>query len=114
MNVWQGSFPAHNTGDDGYIGTAPVDSFPPNGYGLHNVTGNVWEWTGDWFDADWYLQSQAENPEGPPHGERRVTRGGSYICHASYCRRYPVSARSANMPDDATGNIGFRVGGDVC
>ncbi len=112
MNVWQGEFPTHNTVEDGYLGTAPVDAFPPNGYGLHNTTGNVWEWTADWFDPGWYRVSSLENPSGPPTGSRRVTRGGSYICHASYCRRYRVSARSANMPDDATGNIGFRVAAD--
>jgi formylglycine-generating enzyme len=112
MNVWQGEFPARNTAEDGYLGTAPVDAFPPNGYGLHNCTGNVWEWTADWFDPGWYPLSPMENPSGPVSGERRVTRGGSYICHASYCRRYRVSARSANMPDDATGHIGFRVAAD--
>jgi formylglycine-generating enzyme len=113
MNVWQGEFPVHNTAEDGYLATAPVDAFPPNGYGLHNTTGNVWEWTADWFDPDWYGVSPADNPSGPPSGTHRVTRGGSYICHASYCRRYRVSARSANMPDDATGNIGFRVVADI-
>jgi formylglycine-generating enzyme len=113
MNVWQGDFPARNTIEDGYAGTAPVDSFPANGYGLHNTTGNVWEWTADWFDEGWYRISPQEDPSGPPTGSRRVTRGGSYICHASYCRRYRVSARSANLPDDATGNIGFRVAADA-
>jgi formylglycine-generating enzyme len=113
MNVWQGEFPGLNTVEDGYPGTAPVDAYPPNGYGLHNTTGNVWEWTADWFDPGWYLVSSGENPPGPPTGTHRVTRGGSYICHASYCRRYRVSARSANMPDDATGNIGFRVAADI-
>ena len=112
MNVWQGDFPTRNTAEDGYLGTAPVDAFPPTGYGLHNPTGNVWEWTADWFDPGWYRVSPEENPSGPPTGSRRVTRGGSYICHASYCRRYRVSARGANMPDDATGNIGFRVAAD--
>ncbi len=112
MNVWQGDFPTRNTAADGYLGTAPVDAFPPNGYGLHNTTGNVWEWTADWFDPGFYGASPAEDPSGPPTGDRRVTRGGSYICHASYCRRYRVAARSANMPDDATGNIGFRVASD--
>jgi formylglycine-generating enzyme len=113
MNVWQGDFPARNTAEDGYVGTAPVDAFSPNGCGLHNTTGNVWEWTTDWFDPGWYQVSPTENPSGPPTGSRRVTRGGSYICHASYCRRYRVSARSANRPDDATGNIGFRVAADL-
>ena len=114
MNVWQGDFPVLNTGEDGYLGTAPVDSFEPNGYGLHNMTGNVWEWTADWFDREWYARAPALSPLGPESGTARVTRGGSYICHASYCRRYRVSARSANMPEDATGNIGFRVAGDAC
>jgi len=109
MNVWQGDFPTRNTADDGYLGTAPVDAFPANGCGLHNTTGNVWEWTADWYAPGFYEVSPAEDPCGPPAGSRRVTRGGSYICHASYCRRYRVAARSANMPDDATGNIGFRV-----
>jgi formylglycine-generating enzyme required for sulfatase activity len=113
MNVWQGEFPVRNTAEDGYLGTAPVDAYPPNEYRLHNVTGNVWEWTADWFDPTWYRVSPVENPQGPPSGERRVTRGGSYICHASYCRRYRVSARSANMPGDGTGNIGFRVAADA-
>jgi formylglycine-generating enzyme len=112
MNVWQGDFPTRNTAADGYLGTAPVDAFPPNGYGLYNTTGNVWEWTADWFDPGFYRVSPAQDPSGPPTGSRRVTRGGSYICHASYCRRYRVSARSSNMPDDATGNIGFRVASD--
>jgi len=112
MNVWQGDFPTRNTAEDGYLGTAPVDAFAPNGYGLHNCTGNVWEWTADWFDPGWYRLSPQENPSGPVSGDRRVMRGGSYICHASYCRRYRVSARSANRPEDATGNIGFRVAAD--
>lgn len=109
MNVWQGEFPARNTGADGHLGTAPVDAYPENGYGLHNMTGNVWEWTADWFDPAWYGSSPAEDPAGPATGERRVTRGGSYLCHASYCRRYRVAARGSNAPDDATGNIGFRI-----
>lgn len=111
MNVWQGDFPARNTAADGFLGTAPVDAFPPNGYELHNMTGNVWEWTADWFDRNWYRSAPAGSPLGPESGSLRVTRGGSYICHESYCRRYRVSARSANLPDDATGNIGFRVAG---
>ncbi len=112
MNVWQGDFPTLNTAEDGYLGTAPVDAFLPNGYGLYNTTGNVWEWTADWFDPGWYRMSPTQNPSGPADGSRRVTRGGSYLCHATYCRRYRVSARSANLPDDATGNIGFRVAAD--
>jgi len=92
MNVWQGAFPAENSCADGFYGTCPVDAFPPNGYGLHNVTGNVWEWTADRCGS----------------GELRVQKGGSYLCHASYCRRYRVAARQGNERDSSTGNLGFR------
>jgi len=94
MNVWQGDFPERNTCADGFYGTCPVDAFPPNGHGVHNATGNVWEWCADAFD-----------PTAPTH---RVARGGSYLCHASYCRRYRVSARNALTPDSSSGNVGFR------
>jgi formylglycine-generating enzyme required for sulfatase activity len=115
MNVWQGTFPSHNTLADGHLGTCPVDAFPANGYGLHNTSGNVWEWCADWFDADFHTGSDAprENPTGPPTGETRVTRGGSYLCHDSYCNRYRVAARSANDPHDSTGNLGFRCAGSA-
>ncbi len=97
-NIWQGVFPAHNTAEDGYVGTAPVDAFPANGYGLHNVSGNVWEWCADRFDST---------------GTRRAMRGGSYLCHDSYCNRYRVAARNANTPDSSSGNLGFRCVADV-
>jgi sulfatase modifying factor 1 len=109
MNVFQGRFPAEDTGADGFVGTAPVDAFPPNGYGLHNVTGNVWEWCADRFARDYYRASPVDHPPGPAEGTRRVMRGGSYLCHASYCNRYRVDARGANEPDSSTGNLGFRV-----
>jgi len=112
MNVFQGRFPTENTCADGFAGTAPVDSFPPNGYGLHNVTGNVWEWCADWFDPRYYLRSPGEDPTGPPTGTHRVMRGGSYLCHASYCNRYRVDARSGNEPTSSVGNLGFRVATD--
>ncbi|MEA5456630.1 formylglycine-generating enzyme family protein [Sinomonas sp. JGH33] len=107
-NIWQGTFPAVNTQDDGFLGTAPVKSFPANGYGLYEVAGNVWEWCSDWFLPKYYRNSPAENPQGPTIGPGRVMRGGSYLCHESYCNRYRVAARSSNTPDSSSGNCGFR------
>jgi formylglycine-generating enzyme len=77
MNVWQGEFPARNSLDDGYLGVAPVDAFEPNGLGLHNTTGNVWEWTADWFDAAYRARDRSRDPQGPPDGTHRVRKGGS-------------------------------------
>jgi formylglycine-generating enzyme len=99
MNVWQGSFPNENTCADGVLGTCPVDAFPPNGYGPYNVTGNVWGWTAERFDRT-------------PQEEERVQKGGSYLCHASPCRRYRVAARHGSAPDSSTGNAGFRCAAD--
>ncbi len=113
MNVFQGTFPGGGTAADGFAGTAPVDAFPPNGFGLYNVTGNVWEWCKDWFDPDYYASSPVRDPRGPDRSDRRVLRGGSYLCHLSYCRRYRVSARYSSEPDSSTGNIGFRIAADI-
>lgn len=108
-NIWQGEFPAGNSAADGFVGTAPVGSFRPNGYGLYNVAGNVWEWCADWFSPIHPADAPRLNPTGPRRGDARVVRGGSYLCHHSYCNRYRVAARSANTPDSSTGNTGFRV-----
>jgi len=109
-NVWQGSFPDANTAEDGFIGTCPVRSFPANGYGLFEVVGNVWEWCRDVFTTDIASRS-GHAPVGALHGNTRVIRGGSYLCHESYCNRYRLGARTSNTPDSSTSNIGFRVAG---
>jgi sulfatase modifying factor 1 len=108
MNIWQGTFPTTNTVSDGYLGTCPVRSFPPNGFGLYELAGNVWEWCADWFSPRYYRTSRTTNPTGPSSGNARVTRGGSYLCHASYCHRYRVAARTGNTPESSSGNCGFR------
>ena len=113
MNVFQGVFPQHDTGDDGWVGTCPVGSFPANAFGLGEVTGNVWEWCTDWFDPGYYRRSPPVAPSGPTSGSARVLRGGSYLCHDSYCWRYRVDSRSANTPDSSAGNVGFRVAADA-
>ena len=112
-NIWQGEFPARNTAEDGYAGTCPVDDFPANGYGLHNVAGNVWEWCADRWGTTYPTGQPIRDPSGAGHGTARVMRGGSYLCHHSYCNRYRVAARTSNAPDSSTGNMGFRVAADL-
>ena len=111
-NIWQGVFPRHNARDDGFYGTAPVDAFEPNGFGLYNLCGNTWEWCADWFGID-HDSAPARSPAGPARGSRRVLRGGSYLCHESYCYRYRVAARSGNEPTATTGHMGFRCAADA-
>ncbi|WP_443075334.1 formylglycine-generating enzyme family protein [Streptomyces sp. NBC_01483] len=105
MNTWQGDFPRVSTRPGGRTGTVPVDSYDPNGFGLYNTSDNVWEWCADAFTVP------SETSAGDPG--QRVIRGGSYLCHASYCNRYRVAARSKNTPDSSTGHGGFRCAWDV-
>jgi sulfatase modifying factor 1 len=112
-NVWRGVFPTLNTTEDTYAGTCPADAFPPNGFGLHNMTGNVWEWCSDWFDKPPETRLPPRDPRGPETGGEKVVRGGSHLCHASYRERYHVHSRTKNTPDSSTGHMGFRVAADI-
>ncbi|WP_299844882.1 formylglycine-generating enzyme family protein [uncultured Jannaschia sp.] len=112
MNTWQGRFPHENDAADGHVGTAPADAFAPNGYGLYNTCGNVWEWTQDFYaPAPAAGPFPLRDPTGPAEGTARIQRGGSYLCHVSYCDRYHVHSRTRNDSDSSTGNAGFRVAG---
>ncbi len=107
-NIWQGKFPDLDTGLDGWKNTAPVKTFAPNGFGLYQMSGNAWEWCSDWFSADFHLSGPRQNPQGPPSGQNKLIKGGSFLCHVSYCNRYRVAARTANTPDSASSHCGFR------
>lgn len=119
-NIWQGEFPHKNTKIDGFERTAPVKSFPPNGYGLFDMAGNVWEWCSDWYDRELYSKRSRrraiDNPTGPeesidparPFTPQRVQKGGSFLCNDSYCSRYRPSARHGCSPDTGMSHVGFR------
>ena len=110
--IWDGPFPRRRAGGLP-PGTGPVREFPANGYGVYGVAGNVWDWCADWFDPAHHLFASRDDPQGPASGERRVLRGGSHLCHPSYCNRYRVAARSSSTPESSTGHIGFRCARDV-
>ncbi len=107
-NIWQGFFPGESDPKDGHAGLASVGSYSPNGYGLHDMAGNVWEWCADWYGPSYYATSPPKNPQGPPAGEEKVLRGGSFLCSAQYCIGYRVAHRNKATPDSGLDNVGFR------
>ncbi|KAK3101837.1 hypothetical protein FSP39_006731 [Pinctada imbricata] len=112
MNIWHGKFPEENTDDDGYSTTAPVAEFPEqNKFGLKNMIGNVWEWTQDWWETK-HTKDPKTNPKGPSSSTDKTKKGGSFMCHKSYCYRYRCVARSQNTPDSSAVNLGFRCAAD--
>jgi formylglycine-generating enzyme required for sulfatase activity len=110
-NIWQGQFPKKNTMQDGWLATSPVNTFDPNEFGVYDALGNVWEWCSDWFSPSFHQIERSvtrKNPKGPNHGNTKIMKGGSYLCHDSYCNRYRIAARTQSTPDSSTGNLGFR------
>jgi formylglycine-generating enzyme len=106
--IWAGDFPHAGRG-----GTVSAGAYPPNGLGLYNAVGNVWEWCADRFSPHYYERSPTNDPRGPAFGDERVMRGGSFLCHDSYCNRYRVAARTGNTPASSASNVGFRCANDA-
>lgn len=111
-NIWQGTFPTRNTAADGYAGTAAVDAFAPNGFGLFNMVGNTWEWCSDAFHIRSLARGTGERNAAARREGTRVLKGGSHLCHRSYCHRYRIAARTGATPDSATPHVGFRLAFD--
>jgi len=115
-NIWQGEWPFKNLNQDGHEKTAPVASFEANGFGLYDMSGNVWEWCHDWYRPDYYETSPTRNPFGPvdsldpnePNIPKRIQRGGSFMCNANYCTGYRVAARMKGDVMSGTWHCGFR------